>query len=238
MENLQKKYKQAKEKKYLLTPALIRHLPKGKKGSTLLDVGSGDGFFFNIAIEKGYRYYGVDISEDMIDGSRKDFPKGEFRVASATSFTKVLKQKFDVIIINMVFPCISNKEDFKRIFVEAEKALKDDGIIILGSTHSCFDGYMKVGVLKLGIDIIDTDFKGYFQSAQKYTVKRNFDGQKFVFEDYHWMISDYVNSITESGMKLVLMDECKPVDSYSKKDYDFIKKSHKFSIFFIIVIEK
>lgn len=233
-----KKYKQAKEKKYLLTPAIIRNLPKGQEGMTLLDVGSGDGFFCDIAIEKGYRYYGIDISKDMVDRSKIDFPNGKFTVTSATAFTKTLKQKFDVILINMVFPCIDNKDDFKQIFVEAKNALKKTGRIIVGSTHSCFDGYMKAGILKIGLDIIETDFQGYFQSGQRYTVNRNFNGQKFVFEDYHWMLSDYVNSIAEHDMKLIFMDECKPVDVFNKDDRDFIERSRKFPIFFVMVIEK
>jgi len=232
------KYKQAKEKKYLLTPAISRNIPKGKKGETLLDIGCGDGFFCGIATKKGYKYYGIDISNDMVNRAKEDFPKGKFCVVSADDFTKVLNQKFDVILINMLFPCISNKLDFKNIFLEAKKALKNNGRIIVGSTHSCFDGYMKAGVLGIGRNIIETDFKGYYESSQKYKVKRNFDGKKFIFEDHHWMISDYVNCITDCGLKLVHMDECKPVKAFCKSDHQYVKNSHKLPIFFVMVIVK
>jgi hypothetical protein len=149
-----------------------------------------------------------------------------------------VKNKFDVILINMVFPCIDNRKDFKQIFKEAKKALKPGGVILIGTTHSCFDGYMKVGVLELGLDIINTDFKGYHHSGQQYTVNRNFEGEKFVFEDYHWMLSDYVNCISDCGLKIIHMDECKPIDLSDCDDENFKKRSKQFPIFFVFVVTK
>lgn len=232
------KYIQAKDKRYLLTPAIIRHIPKCKGEMGFLDVGCGDGFFYDIATKKGYKYYGIDISKDMVNRSKHSYPNGNFAIGSATSFTKKIKQKFDIILINMVSPCLNNKKDFDRIFAEAKKALTDSGQIIIGSTHSCFDGYMKVGVLKRGLGIIKTNFKGYFESGQKYLVNRNFNGKKFVFEDHHWMFSDYINSIAANGMKLVFMDECKPAHLFDGKDKNFIKESYQFPIFFVLGIKK
>jgi hypothetical protein len=43
---------------------------------------------FLLANKKGYRYFGIDISKEMIERARRDFPEGEYQVGRAEDLAK------------------------------------------------------------------------------------------------------------------------------------------------------
>ena len=81
-------YKQTPGKAYCLNPAFERNLPSGEN-KTLLDVGCGDGFYHGMCIKNGFRYSGIDISEDMIYKAQLNIPNGNFKVGSCFDITKI-----------------------------------------------------------------------------------------------------------------------------------------------------
>ncbi len=200
-------YKQASSKEALLTPAILRNLPKGN-GKSLLDLGCGDGFFQPIAKEFGYNYTGIDISLDMISKAKKLHEESEFIVSSSTNFTDKINAKFDIILINMMFPSISNLEDIQKTLIQCKKVLNSEGRVIIGTTHPMFDGYMQKEILKRE-DIL-TEFTDYFASGTKYTSIKDFDGKRYEFEDFHWTLKDYISAINFADLKIDLIDECAP----------------------------
>ncbi|MCX6705851.1 MAG: methyltransferase domain-containing protein [Candidatus Woesebacteria bacterium] len=77
---------------------LIKHL-NIQFGDKLLDVATGPGFLASRAQEIGAETVGIDLSEEMIELAKKNYPKIEFRVANAEK-TGFYNQTFDKIAVN------------------------------------------------------------------------------------------------------------------------------------------
>lgn len=61
------------------TPWIDKLLSKAKKGSLILDVGSGPGQFTKYMIDKGYQVLGIDLTDEMLQIARRKVPEGDFR---------------------------------------------------------------------------------------------------------------------------------------------------------------
>ncbi len=227
-------FKQSRGKRYLLNPAIERNLPQATNLSNkLLDLGCGNGYFYEMASSKGYQYHGLDISEDMIERSKTEYPKGNYLVASATDFSKKYQEKFDVILPIMLYPAFNSKTDIQKSLIECKSVLKEGGIVLVGLSHPSYDQYMQKGVL--GKNEIETDFQGYFKSGQKMLIPHNFSGEVMTFEDYHWTTQDYVDCITQAGLSIVKFDECPPSLEFQKEDPEFFNKRSEFPTYLLLV---
>ncbi|MFC1649506.1 class I SAM-dependent methyltransferase [Patescibacteria group bacterium] len=201
-------YRQPSDKKYTLFPALDRQIPEANTDQTLLDLGCGTGDLYKFATSKGYKYVGLDASEDMVSEARRNHPQADFIVGDASEISKSTKEKFDVIMANMLFPSLPSIKAFNSVFESMSKSLKEGGLIILGIMNPYFDGYMQKRLFDR--KDIDTDFDGYFKSGVNYTVRRVMEGRKFTFSDYHWQLPDYTKAARQMGLSLRTIDDCKP----------------------------
>jgi 2-polyprenyl-3-methyl-5-hydroxy-6-metoxy-1,4-benzoquinol methylase len=55
-------------------------LPRGSKGSRVLDLGCGNGWWAGMLLERGYRVVGVDASVRGIEIARKTYPGATFHL--------------------------------------------------------------------------------------------------------------------------------------------------------------
>lgn len=231
-----KKYKQTKGKQHILFPVLRKYISLTKpKILNLLDVGCGNGDFYQIAKEKGYKYFGLDISSEMIQRAKTDYPNGKFLVSPATDFSSKYSQKFERVVISMLFPSIRSKKEITDILKESKKVLSKSGLILIGLPYPCFDGYMQYGIL--GRKGVTTDFKGYFQSKAEFKIEHPLEGVKFTFEDCHWTLSDYIDCTKNTGLSIDYIDECKPDQSLQKVDKEFFEERNKFPTYMVIVLK-
>ncbi|MBU2592094.1 MAG: class I SAM-dependent methyltransferase [Patescibacteria group bacterium] len=228
-------YNQTRSKDLILNPILDKYIPCVDGNASLLDVGCGHGFYYQKAIKKGYTYWGIDISPDMISQAKNKYPNGNFSVLSATSFSKKINIKFDVILFNYVLSVFSSKKDIFLALKNSKQALKRTGIIIIGHIHPCFDSYMKKWLFKRSD--IQTTFKGYFSSGIKYKTKKIFNNKKFIFQDYHWKLSDYIDCIIDNDLKIIKYDECKP-NSKIIKEENYLKQRLNFPSYQVFVLKK
>src|SRR3989338_10770914 len=53
-----------------------------KKGSLVLDVGCGTGFFLNRLQEKNFRVIGVDLAQEMLTTLKRNYPKASIQKAN------------------------------------------------------------------------------------------------------------------------------------------------------------
>ena len=65
----------------LSAPGILEILARGGDG-LVVDLGCGSGQWARELVDAGYRVIGIDISEAMIELSRKRVPEAEFRVGS------------------------------------------------------------------------------------------------------------------------------------------------------------
>jgi SAM-dependent methyltransferase len=88
-------------------PGILEILERGGiKDGLVVDLGCGSGQWARELVDAGYRVLGIDISESMIEISRKRVPEAEFRVGSlfeaeippcqaVTAISEVLNYLFD-----------------------------------------------------------------------------------------------------------------------------------------------
>lgn len=77
------------------------------KGSSIIDLGCGNGTLTKKLADYGYNVTGIDASEDMITLAEKEYPDLTFLQEDALSFK--LKEKADAIFSNAVFHWIDEK---------------------------------------------------------------------------------------------------------------------------------
>lgn len=99
-------------------------------GDKVLDLGCGNGRFFEILKDKNTDYLGVDSSERLIGIARAKYPQAKFQVADALSLP-FPDDQFDKIYSIAVLHHIPSKELRLRFLEEAKRVLKPGGFFIL-----------------------------------------------------------------------------------------------------------
>jgi ubiquinone/menaquinone biosynthesis C-methylase UbiE len=95
--------------------------------STVLDLGAGDGnFIINIQAK---RRIAVDISPNVL--SLKQHGIEEAFVASATDFSKVLREPVDVIFMSNLLEHMPSKFVMCEVLAECQRALKNSGLLLV-----------------------------------------------------------------------------------------------------------
>jgi 2-polyprenyl-3-methyl-5-hydroxy-6-metoxy-1,4-benzoquinol methylase len=229
-------YDVTERKQHVLVPAISRHTPKAKAGQKLLDLGCGNGALYELFASRGYEYFGVDVSPDMVKFAQQNHPDGTYVVANAVTFTSTVKDKFDLIAAILLLPSLDTLKKVKQVVTECQKALNPGGIILFVVPHPCFDMYMRKALL--GKKGVKTKWGGYFNTEAKYTFKKQFPKGEFEFEDYHYTLEDYYSVINESGLQLAALDECKPDKNLETTEPDLYKKYFETPGYLLLVCTK
>ena len=202
-------YVQTKGKRFLLIPAIERHLPTaGRVGARLLDVGCGSGDFCTLVEPKGYRYVGVDVSADMVARAREAHPSGEYVVGDARTMSANVQETFDALIVSMLLPSLGERADMLNVLSQCRDLMHEKSTLLVAVTHPSFDHYMQNFLFDRAD--VRTTFKGYYASGERFEIDQKMNGETFTFEDYHWTLTDYVEAITKAGLTVTAIDECPP----------------------------
>ncbi len=95
-----------------------------KNGSTLIDLGCGNGALTKALQEKGFRVTGVDSSEELLEIAGRKYPDIPFIRADAADFS--VDEAVDVVFSNAVFHWI-DREKQSAMLGCVYKALKEEG---------------------------------------------------------------------------------------------------------------
>lgn len=101
-----------------------------KKGERVLDLGCGNGRFYEIIKEKGAEYVGIDVSEKLIDLAKDKFPGVHFQTGEATDLP-FADEYFDKIYAIALLHHIPSNDLRLRTLAEAKRVLKKKGLLIL-----------------------------------------------------------------------------------------------------------
>jgi SAM-dependent methyltransferase len=104
----------------------------GIRDGLVVDLGCGSGLLARQLLDAGYRVFGVDISEAMVELARRRAPEAEFRVgslfeveippcAAVTAISEVLNYLFDVE---------NEEQGLGRLFRRVHEALVPGGVFI------------------------------------------------------------------------------------------------------------
>lgn len=98
-------------------------------GSYILDIGSGTGLPYAKSLtEHGFKVLGIDISEDMIEISKKNVPKAQFERISMTEINYY--NKFDGALSSFSMLML-NPIQFRDVAKRIIKAIKKNGLFYL-----------------------------------------------------------------------------------------------------------
>lgn len=101
-----------------------------KSGDKVLDLGCGNGRFYDSFIKNGVFYTGVDNSENLIEIAKKKHSEGEFTLASALNLP-FNDEEFNAVYGIAILHHIPS-ESMRRMFMEeAKRVLKKGGCLVL-----------------------------------------------------------------------------------------------------------
>jgi SAM-dependent methyltransferase len=108
--------------------ALKRYL---HDGDTILDLGCGIGFLYEIIDPARHHYIGIDASKGQIEEAKKRYPKADFRLTKPFSF-EFAGDSFDAVF------CLSTihhiPANFRNRFLqEIKRILKQNGTLIISA---------------------------------------------------------------------------------------------------------
>lgn len=107
------------------------------RGSSVLDVGCGQGYFTRILARRGARMVGVDWSSRMIESAQRHEarePLGiEYRLLDARQIGRVWKRpRFDRVVASM---SLMDMPDLDRVLRGIHRALRPGGHLVFSASH-------------------------------------------------------------------------------------------------------
>jgi ubiquinone/menaquinone biosynthesis C-methylase UbiE len=102
----------------------------GLKPKKVLEVGASNGYRLALIADKfGSKCVGIDPSAAAVKDGNKNFPKIKMLRGVASDIP--LKEKFDVVIMNLALQWVSREELLKAV-AELDRMVKDGGHLIIG----------------------------------------------------------------------------------------------------------
>lgn len=115
---------------------------KLNKGDSILDLGCGNGRIVKYYIRKGYRCFGMDVSDKMLRLAKKHVPLGKFVKADITKKLNFKPGSFNAIISFFALNHVS-KRQFITTIKNCKNILKRDGFLLLGLVKGNDEGFFK-----------------------------------------------------------------------------------------------
>lgn len=104
--------------------------PYIKKGDKVLDLGCGNGRYYQYFKDKETEYIGIDNSEKLIEIAKKKHLFADFRTGDALNLP-FPNNYFDKVVSIAVLHHIPSEKLRKKFMEEARRVLKDNGILVI-----------------------------------------------------------------------------------------------------------
>ncbi|PCH64212.1 MAG: SAM-dependent methyltransferase [SAR86 cluster bacterium] len=106
-------------------------------GSSVLDIGCGEGWLAQSLNGLGYKVSGFDVVESLVASARKT-STGEFKVLAYEDLRAAcFSSKFDIAVCNF---SLLGKDSVVNVFAAMASLLNHDGYFIMQTIHPCFSG--------------------------------------------------------------------------------------------------
>lgn len=101
------------------------------ENQTILDFGCGNARFYSLIQDKNIDYYGIDISENLINLAKKQVPQGKFSIINSDLKLSFQDNFFDIIVSIATLHHIPSSQLRKNLILEFKRVLKNNGILII-----------------------------------------------------------------------------------------------------------
>ncbi len=146
-----------------------------KEGDNILDLGCGNGRFFEQLKGKNIKYTGSDASENLLKIAKEKYGKEAKFIHTDTLNLPFKDNSFDIIISFAVLHHIPSKKFRDQFIKEARRVLKNDGILIISVWNLWQKKFIpiiiKYALLKL-FRLSKFDFKDIYLNFGKYKKAR------------------------------------------------------------------
>ncbi len=100
------------------------------KNDRILDLGCGNGRVYEFFKDYGITYYGLDISEKLINIAKKKYPEPNFKVGNMINLPYE-NNFFDTVWMIASFHHLRDKKERIQTLKEIKRVLKENGILII-----------------------------------------------------------------------------------------------------------
>jgi len=105
----------------------FKYLQPFLKGTTMFEIGPGEGFMLELFEKKNFHVFGMEASKENLQIINSKLNKGEIQIGFAEDISKINK-KFDVIILSHV---LEHLVDCRKVLLKIKNLLKDGGIFFI-----------------------------------------------------------------------------------------------------------
>ena len=210
-------------------PTLKSLLPN-LDGMRILDLGCGFGEHCKEYIRQGaVRVVGVDISEKMLKTAREEYSDPNILYLNIPmEDIGSIDEKFDMVISSLALHYV---EDFAGVVKAVYSLLDDGGIFLFSQEHPVNTCYSGDG------DRWTRDENGnkIHANLANYCVEQRNDSTWFVegVQKYHRMFSTIVNTLADTGFKILKMAEPYPTPEIHKNYPEYDDLFHKPDFLFV-----
>ena len=159
------------------------------KNKKILFAGCGDGFECILAVKKGAKVVGIDISEKGIELARENCSEAKFLVMDFEK-TGFKNNSFDIVISILA---VMYKKNLSAVLKEFKRILKGKGFILLAVPHP---------IRKM----VKYNKMNYFVKGKKWETWRG--TKRF---NYYRLFEDYFDSFFNSKLRVIKLTEPKPI---------------------------
>lgn len=186
-------------------------LEENLKGKTIADIGCGTGIYSNIlANEFDCKVFGFDVSLEMIDIAKARILHKDvlFQVTDANKLP-LQDKSVDAVLMSTLISNLKSKSDIEKVFLEARRILKPDGLLIITTPHPCFE---TKSFPDRRVRSFQKDFT-YFSDGDAYSLELfKEDGLSVDVVNYHWTLETQIRSIIKAGFLMYKILEPEPAE--------------------------
>jgi SAM-dependent methyltransferase len=200
---------------------------------SILDAGCGAGWLVRELSKKYKTVQGIDLSPDLIDRARKNYPGLKFQIADLSLPLPLEKQSLDAIIVNMV---MHNIQDQAQAFKNLAGALKTGGKILMTSVNPYY-GY-PVGAWK-------RSWWGKLFRLKPYLKLRPYNRPADESRSFIWNktiparfspLPEQINNALSAGLTLEHIEDIKATSDSQK--FDFQYRLFRFPLITLMIFKK
>lgn len=227
-------------REYLNNPAFMRFIGD-LKGKKVLDAGCGEGYNTRILARKGAKMVGIDISPKMIHHARqveRREPLGiRYEITSFSDLSLFENASFDTVVSTMA---LMDGPDYAGAIREFFRVLRPNGDLFFSVTHPCFMTRGFGWVTNENDEPVKLNVSDYFR-RRPYVERWHFSqlpaeerGRPFAVPTFPRTLSDYLNTLIETGFMLKKIHEPRPSPKICRQ-YPWLKKWRDIAALFFYV---
>lgn len=194
-----------------LWPEISRLMEEVEPGSSVLDVGCGNGRILRALKGKNIKYLGVDPSDELLELAKKEHPEYNFKKGDILELGHIPEYDFDHVLAIAVIHHLPGEDLRVKALKQLRNKIKKDGVMIISvwnlwSRKKYRNMIFKYFLLKL-LGKNDMDFGDILFDWRK-------DKERFLSKRYY-------HAFTKRELKRIIKKAGLYISEYKKDEYNY-----------------